>query len=76
MSELRPNTQFSTYAVTVSAPPDSLLLVARAFLAAVFLYGGMAKLLGWQSAISEFDQLGAPLPSLAVAATVAVQLLA
>ena len=68
MSELCSNTQISTYAATVSAHSDSLLLVARAFLAAVFLYSGAAKLLGWQSAISEFDQLGVQLPSVAVAA--------
>lgn len=40
----------------------------------MFLYSGLVKLAGWQAAINEFDQLGLPLPALAVAATVAVQL--
>ena len=74
MSELR-SPQMSVYAATVSAHSDSLLLVARLFLSVVFLYSGVVKLVGWQAAISEFDLLGMPGPAIAVAATVAVQLL-
>jgi putative oxidoreductase len=65
----------STCAKTVSAHSDSLLLVARLFLAAVFLYSGAVKLTGWRAAIAEFDLLGMPVPDLAVPAVVAVQLL-
>ena len=75
MRELRSGPQVSFYAATVSAHSDSLLLVARLFLAAVILYSGVVKLVGGQVAISEFDLLGVPLPAVAVAATVAVQLL-
>ncbi|MGF1632126.1 MAG: DoxX family protein [Kiloniellaceae bacterium] len=75
MRALRSGPQVSFYAATVSAHSDSLLLVARLFLAAVFLYSGVVKLVGWQVAISEFELLGVPLPAVAVAAMVAVQLL-
>ena len=75
MSELRSGPQVTVHAAAVSAHSNNLLLVARIFLAAVFLYSGLVKLVGWQAAIAEFDLLGVPLPVLAVAATVAVQLL-
>lgn len=74
MSKLHSGHQVSAYATTVSAHSDSLLLVARIFLAAVFLYSGVVKVVGWQGAINEFDLLSVPLPAFAVAATVAVQL--
>src|SRR3546814_14245007 len=51
-----------------------LLLAARLCLAAVFLYSGATKLLSWQAAIAEFEQIGLPFSPLAVAATVIVQL--
>jgi putative oxidoreductase len=73
--ELRSGSHLSVYTATISAHSDSLLLVARLFLAAVFLYSGAVKFMGWRAAISEFDLLGVPVPVLAVAATVAVQLL-
>lgn len=41
---------------------DSLLLLARACMAVVFIFSGAGKLLGWQSAVIEFEQLGVPLP--------------
>jgi putative oxidoreductase len=75
VGELRSGPQVSVHAAAVSAHSDSLLLVARLFLAEVFLYSGVVKLVGWQAAIAEFDLLGVPLPVPAVAATVAVQLL-
>src|SRR3546814_4817751 len=53
---------------------DLLLLAARLCLAAVFLYSGATKLLSWQAAIAEFEQIGLPFSPLAVAATVIVQL--
>jgi putative oxidoreductase len=58
-----------------SASTDGILLVARLCLAAVFLYSGVTKLIGWQAAIAEFAGLGIAAPPFAVAATVAVQLL-
>ena len=75
MSKLHFGYQVSAYAATVSAHSDSLLLAARLFLGAVYLYSGAVKLVGWQAAISEFALLGLPVPAVAVAATVAVQLL-
>lgn len=51
-----------------------MLLAARLCLAAVFLYSGATKLLSWQAAIAEFEQIGLPFSPLAVAATVIVQL--
>jgi len=53
-----------------------LLYVARLCLAAVFIfiYSGATKLVGWRDAMGEFEALGIPLPFLAIAATVSVQL--
>jgi len=65
----------SAYAMSVGAWADSLLLAARLSLAAVFLYSGAVKLLGWQAAVTEFGQLNVPLPVIAVTVTVVVQLL-
>lgn len=53
-----------------------ILLCARVCLATVFLYSGAVKALDWEAAVAEFVQLGLPIPSLAVATTIAVQLLA
>jgi uncharacterized membrane protein YphA (DoxX/SURF4 family) len=53
---------------------NRVLLVARLCLAAVFIYSGATKLVGWGDATGEFEALGIPLTPLAVAATVAVQL--
>jgi len=50
-------------------------LVARLCLATVFFYSGATKLIQWRATITEFESLGLPLPTVAVAATVAVQLL-
>lgn len=75
MSRLHSRGRESAYATTVGAWIDSLLLAARLLLAAVFLYSGAAKLLGWQAAVTEFSQLNVPLPVIAVIATVVVQLL-
>jgi hypothetical protein len=50
-------------------------LLARAFLAAVFLYSGQGKLPHWQAGIKEVANLGLPRPRFFTAATVATQLL-
>lgn len=53
---------------------DTLLLVARLCLSAVFLYSGVTKLFSWSSAMAEFAGLGVPLPAVALVATILVQL--
>lgn len=50
-------------------------LLARAFLAAVFLYSGQDKLRHWEAGIKEVADLGLPWPRFFAAATVATQLL-
>lgn len=66
-SDLRPTP-------TASSANALVLLAARLCLAAVFLYSGATKLIQWHAAIAEFEALGLPLPTVAIAATVAVQL--
>jgi len=51
------------------------LPLARACLAAVFLYSGQDKLRRWQAGVGEVADLGLPWPRLFAAATVATQLL-
>jgi uncharacterized membrane protein YphA (DoxX/SURF4 family) len=51
------------------------ILLARALLAAVFLYSGQDKLRHWQAGIKEVADLGLPWPRLCAAATIATQLL-
>ncbi|ABS63995.1 DoxX family protein [Parvibaculum lavamentivorans DS-1] len=53
---------------------DIHLLIARLCLAAIFIYSGVTKLVGWEGALAEFSGLGLPFPALAVLATIAVQL--
>lgn len=53
---------------------DMLLLAARVCLAAVFLYSGLDKLANWPGAVAEAQSLGLPLPTLAMATTIAIQL--
>lgn len=53
---------------------DKLLLVARLCLAAVFLYSGVTKLVGWEGALTEFGGIGVPFPALAVLVTIVVQI--
>jgi putative oxidoreductase len=50
-------------------------LLARAFLAAVFLYSGQDKLRRWEAGAQEVADLGLPWPRFFAAATVATQLL-
>src|SRR3546814_5900359 len=57
-----------------SAASGAWFLTARFCLAAVFVYSGAAKLLFWSDGIGEFAALGLPLPALALAATIALQL--
>lgn len=52
---------------------DLCMLVARLCIAAVFLYSGVTKALGFSAAVDEFIGLGLPFPVLAVALTVLVQ---
>lgn len=58
----------------VSGASATGLLVARLCLAAVFLYSGVTKLVFWSAGIEEFVALGLPVPPLALAATIAVQI--
>ncbi|SMF03720.1 putative oxidoreductase [Tistlia consotensis] len=58
-----------------AATPAWLQLAARACLATVFLVSGVTKALDWPGGLAEVAGLGLPLPGLALAATVAVQLL-
>ena len=51
-----------------------LQLVARICLAAVFLFSGTAKALDWTGGVAEVAGLGLPLPAVALAATIVVQL--
>jgi uncharacterized membrane protein YphA (DoxX/SURF4 family) len=48
--------------------------LARAFMAAVFLYSGQDKLRHWQAGVEEVAGLGLPMPRLLAAATIAVQI--
>lgn len=52
----------------------TLYLLARVCLAAVFIYSGATKLIGWSDTIAEFEALGLPLPVAAALATIVVQL--
>lgn len=49
-------------------------MLARFCLAAVFIYSGVTKLIGWSGTIAEFETLGLPVPVLAAVATIVVQL--
>jgi uncharacterized membrane protein YphA (DoxX/SURF4 family) len=63
----------------LSALGDALVangaLLARACLAAVFLYSGQDKLRRWQAGVKEVVDLGLPWPRFFAAATIATQLL-
>ena len=50
--------------------------LARAFMAAVFLYSGQDKLRHWREGVEEIAGLGLPMPRLSAAATIAVQIVA
>jgi putative oxidoreductase len=50
--------------------------LARAFMAAVFLYSGQDKLRHWRAGVEEVKGLGLPMPRLSAAATIAVQIVA
>ena len=52
---------------------DTLLLLARLCLSAVFLYSGLDKLAHWSGAVGEAAALGLPLPAVAMATTILVQ---
>ncbi len=57
-----------------SGASGAWLLAARLCLAAVFIYSGATKLLFWSGGIGEFAALGLPVPALALAGTIALQL--
>lgn len=57
-------------------PNDTLLLVARLCLGAVFVYSGATKLFDWGGTLAEFGGLGLPMVPAAAAITIAVQLVA
>jgi uncharacterized membrane protein YphA (DoxX/SURF4 family) len=48
--------------------------LARALMAAVFLYSGQDKIRHWQAGVEEVTGLGMPKPQLFAAATIAVQI--
>jgi uncharacterized membrane protein YphA (DoxX/SURF4 family) len=48
--------------------------LARALMAAVFLYSGQDKIRHWQEGVEEVAGLGIPLPQLFAAATIVVQI--
>jgi putative oxidoreductase len=75
MSELRSSNQTSIHPAYDDVRSDYVLLVARVCMASVFVFSGATKLLGWQLAIAEVEQLGVPLPWIAAVATVVVQLI-
>jgi uncharacterized membrane protein YphA (DoxX/SURF4 family) len=50
-------------------------VLARACLAAVFLYSGQDKLRRWEAGVKEVEDLGLPWPRFFAAATIATQLL-
>ena len=50
--------------------------LARAFMAAVFLYSGQDKLRHWRAGVEEVTGLGLPMPRLFAAITIAVQIVA
>lgn len=60
----------------VSGASGAWLLAARLCLAAAFLHSGAAKLLFWSGGIEAFAALGPPMPALALAATIVLQLAA
>ena len=58
----------------VSSASATWLLTARLCLAAVFLYSGATKLVFWSAGVEEFAALSLPMPVLALAATIALQI--
>jgi len=50
------------------------LLLARAFMAAVFLYSGQDKLRHWRESVEEVVEFGLPMPRLFAATTIVVQI--
>src|SRR5262245_60101097 len=59
--------------IQAASPPPLGMLAARVGLSAVFLYSGFAKLFDWPAGVAETTALGLPMPALALAATVLVQ---
>jgi putative oxidoreductase len=55
-------------------PADILFLMARVFLSGVFIFSGIEKLFFWREGVDELKGFRLPLPALALAVTVAIQL--
>jgi len=53
---------------------DAALLIARVFLAAVFLYSGLDKLRYWREGVAEMKDVGLPMPTLSLIVVIAIQL--
>lgn len=54
--------------------PQGALCVARILMALVFLVAGTRKLLAWSATVAYFDKLGIPLPEVALALTIALEI--
>ena len=52
----------------------NILFAARALMALIFLVAGMRKLLAWGATVGYFNKLGVPLPEVALALTVALEI--
>ena len=52
----------------------NILFAARALMALIFLVAGMRKLLAWGATVGYFTKLGIPLPEVALALTVALEI--
>ena len=52
----------------------NILCAARVLMALIFLVAGIRKLLAWGATVGYFNKLGIPLPEIALALTVALEL--
>src|SRR4051812_48491780 len=53
---------------------DSLFLLARICLSSVFIFSGIEKVFFWREGVAEIDAFRLPLPAVALAFTIAVQI--
>lgn len=61
--------------IQMKAVQNTLNLVGRVLVAALFLPAGLSKLTGFEGSVGYFISLGLPIPELAVAATILVEIL-
>ncbi|MES2361487.1 MAG: DoxX family protein [Pseudomonadota bacterium] len=52
----------------------NVLFAARALMALIFLVAGTRKLLAWGATVGYFNKLGIPLPEIALALTIALEI--